>query len=59
MRNRIWRWALEALQKVHAGQGLTEYGLLISLIAAATAAILVVFGDSVTTLFSQASNVIP
>lgn len=41
------------------GQGLTEYGLVLVLIAVVVVIILTVVGDQVSTLFSRVQSAIP
>lgn len=47
------------LQRVQAGQGLAEYGLIVTLISVAAIAIVSVLGTSVGSLYSQAHAVFP
>ena len=59
VRSRISRWLHDAMQRVQRGQGLVEYGLLITLISVAAITIMMVLGQSVGSLYSQASGAFP
>jgi Flp pilus assembly pilin Flp len=59
VRSRISRWLRDAMQRVQRGQGLVEYGLLVTLISVAAITIMVVLGQSVGSLYSQASGAFP
>jgi Flp pilus assembly pilin Flp len=59
MRSRIEHWLRDAVRRVQRGQGLVEYGLLITLISVAAIAIMAVLGGSVTSLYAQATSVFP
>jgi Flp pilus assembly pilin Flp len=47
------------MQRVQRGQGLVEYGLLVTLISVAAITIMMVLGQSVGSLYSQASGAFP
>ncbi|MCX7923421.1 MAG: Flp family type IVb pilin [Clostridia bacterium] len=47
---------LRGMLKNKKGQGMVEYGLIISLIAVAVIAALVVLGPKIATLFTNISN---
>jgi Flp pilus assembly pilin Flp len=59
VRSRISRWLRDAMQRVQRGQGLVEYGLLVTLISVAAITIMMVLGQSVGSLYSQASGAFP
>ncbi|KAF0091256.1 MAG: Flp/Fap pilin protein [Fusobacteria bacterium] len=47
---------LQRLWKEESGQGLVEYGLLVALIVVIVIAVLVIFSDSLTALFTNIGN---
>ncbi len=47
---------LKAMMRNRKGQGMVEYGLIISLIAVAVIAALVVLGPKIAALFTSVSN---
>ncbi|MCX7923420.1 MAG: Flp family type IVb pilin [Clostridia bacterium] len=47
---------LKAIKDNKKGQGMVEYGLIISLIAVAVIAALVVLGPKIATLFTNVAN---
>ena len=47
---------LKAMLRNKKGQGMVEYGLIISLIAVACIAALLVLGPKISTLFSDVAN---
>lgn len=47
---------LQRLWKEESGQGLVEYGLLVALIVVIVIAVLVIFSDSLTSLFTDIGN---
>jgi Flp pilus assembly pilin Flp len=59
MQSRIRRWLQIVMQRVQAGQGLAEYGLIVTLISVAAIAIMSVLGTSIGSLYSQAGTVFP
>ena len=59
MRSRLQRWIGDAMRRVQRGQGLIEYGLLITLISVAAVAIMTILGTSVTSLYARVPAVFP
>jgi pilus assembly protein Flp/PilA len=59
MRIRLSRRVHQAMGRVQAGQGLAEYGLIITVVSIAAVLIMSLMGTSVNSLYSHASAVFP
>jgi len=55
MRNRL-RKLLQRLRKDQRGQGMTEYIIIVALIAIAAIGVVTIFGDNIRDLFAASTN---